>query len=270
MPITHSWNGTVLTITSDSGTSSCDLKGAKGDDGARGPQGKAGDCVATDTAMLGGIPATEYATKGYVEELTANLEPPEIDLTAYATKIYVDDAISAIDIPEQDLSNYYTKAETNTAINNALPDLSNYALKTDTAPNADKLDGFSSEEFAKANEAGMKLDILWENASPTSIFNSHTETIDANLSQYKGIIVITRVDINASQEWYHSTGVIPYVLNRGYRMATTHEYLIRRGFTITATNKINFGNCMYHNEYGNPNGVTANDFLVPQVIYGVK
>lgn len=37
--ITHSWNGTVLTITSDSGTSSCDLKGAQGDMGIRGPQG---------------------------------------------------------------------------------------------------------------------------------------------------------------------------------------------------------------------------------------
>lgn len=40
--ITHSWDGTVLTITSDSGTSSADLKGAKGDIGIRGPQGVPG------------------------------------------------------------------------------------------------------------------------------------------------------------------------------------------------------------------------------------
>lgn len=40
--IKHSWNGTVLTISSDSGTSSCDLKGEKGDDGARGAQGQPG------------------------------------------------------------------------------------------------------------------------------------------------------------------------------------------------------------------------------------
>lgn len=40
--ITHEWNGTILTITSDSGTSSCDLKGDKGDDGIRGAQGIAG------------------------------------------------------------------------------------------------------------------------------------------------------------------------------------------------------------------------------------
>lgn len=42
MGITHSWNGTILTITSDSGTSSADLKGAKGDDGCRGAQGLPG------------------------------------------------------------------------------------------------------------------------------------------------------------------------------------------------------------------------------------
>ena len=40
--ITHSWSGTVLTVSSDSGTSSADLKGAKGDDGARGAQGAVG------------------------------------------------------------------------------------------------------------------------------------------------------------------------------------------------------------------------------------
>lgn len=39
--ITHYWNGTVLTVSSDSGTSSADLKG---DDGPRGPQGLPGDC----------------------------------------------------------------------------------------------------------------------------------------------------------------------------------------------------------------------------------
>ena len=41
--IYHEWNGTILTITSDSGTSSCDLKGAKGDTGIRGAQGAKGE-----------------------------------------------------------------------------------------------------------------------------------------------------------------------------------------------------------------------------------
>lgn len=46
--IKHEWNGTILTITSDSGVSSCDLKGEKGDDGARGPQGVAGSVFVDD------------------------------------------------------------------------------------------------------------------------------------------------------------------------------------------------------------------------------
>ena len=40
--ITHEWQGTTLVITSDSGTSACDLKGSQGDMGIRGPQGAAG------------------------------------------------------------------------------------------------------------------------------------------------------------------------------------------------------------------------------------
>lgn len=45
--VTHSWNGSVLTLTSASGTSSVDLKGDKGDTGAQGPQGDKGDTGAT-------------------------------------------------------------------------------------------------------------------------------------------------------------------------------------------------------------------------------
>lgn len=40
--VTHSWDGTTLTITSASGTSSADLKGEKGDRGERGDKGDQG------------------------------------------------------------------------------------------------------------------------------------------------------------------------------------------------------------------------------------
>ena len=64
--ITHQWNGSVLTITSDSGTSSSDLKGAKGDDGPRGAQGAPGSSVAEDSQKLGGVAAAQYALKNNV------------------------------------------------------------------------------------------------------------------------------------------------------------------------------------------------------------
>lgn len=41
--ITHYWDGTVLYITTDSGTTGVDLKGAKGDVGVRGAQGEKGE-----------------------------------------------------------------------------------------------------------------------------------------------------------------------------------------------------------------------------------
>lgn len=41
--VTHSWNGTTLTVTSASGTSSSDLKGDKGDTGPQGIQGPKGE-----------------------------------------------------------------------------------------------------------------------------------------------------------------------------------------------------------------------------------
>lgn len=59
--IKHSWAGTVLTITSDSGTSSCDLKGEKGDDGCRGAQGVAGAGLIDDTLTKKGFSADAQA-----------------------------------------------------------------------------------------------------------------------------------------------------------------------------------------------------------------
>lgn len=71
--LTHSWNGTVLTITSASGTTSMDLKGEKGDDGARGPQGPAGEngssSIQLDTTLTQeGYPADAKAVGDAINE----------------------------------------------------------------------------------------------------------------------------------------------------------------------------------------------------------
>ena len=95
--ITHSWNGTVLTITSDSGTSSADLQGGKGDTGPRGAQGPAGIIVNPD----GTIDTSQYATETYVNEKIAQVEAGSVDLSNYYTK---PETVSL-------LNNYATKAE---------------------------------------------------------------------------------------------------------------------------------------------------------------
>lgn len=90
--ITHSWQGTVLTITSDSGTSSADLQGGKGDTGPRGAQGPAGIIVKPD----GTIDTSQYATETYVNEKIAQVEAGSVDLTNYYTKAQVDAKIPDI------------------------------------------------------------------------------------------------------------------------------------------------------------------------------
>jgi len=125
--IKHEWNGTILTITSDSGTSSADLKGATGDDGCRGPQGAAG------TVIVNGCDLTEYATKEYVDGIATGgvsldnyYTKAETDAADAANKKYVDDAITTLltEYPpflRSELENYYTKAETDAAISVAAP-----------------------------------------------------------------------------------------------------------------------------------------------------
>lgn len=115
--IYHSFNGTILTITSDSGTSSADLKG---DTGCRGPQGPAG-VVYGDTSD---IVLDGYATEQYVDDKLANLSVPDVDLTDYYTKSEVDAKIANSGGTgsgdstggSADLSNYYTKSEVDSKI----------------------------------------------------------------------------------------------------------------------------------------------------------
>lgn len=133
--ITHVWDGTVLTITSDAGTSSMDLAGRPGDIGPRGPQGPAGTIISNNGT---------------------------IDLDGYATEAYVDQKIAEIDIDNQDidLSNYYTKAETNSVIINkiaAIPqtDLSNYYTKPETDALIPSLDGYATENELEAAVSGL-------------------------------------------------------------------------------------------------------------------
>lgn len=88
--IFHEWNGTVLTITSDSGTSSADLKGV-GEMGPRGPQGPAGVSVGEG----GSVDLSNYYTKdetysktevnNKIAEAQLGGEGGEIDLSGYRT-----------------------------------------------------------------------------------------------------------------------------------------------------------------------------------------
>lgn len=133
--IFHEWNGTILTITSDSGTSSADLQGGNGNTGPRGAQGPAGVIVKPD----GTIDTSQYATETYVNQKIAEIQGGSVDLSNYytkpetvsllnnyATKTYVQDQISNIEAGSVDLTNYYTKAQVDAKI----PDTTGLASQT--------------------------------------------------------------------------------------------------------------------------------------------
>lgn len=106
--IKHYWTGTVLTIESDSGISSADLKGEKGDTGIRGAQGAQGEGkVLSVNGRIGDVVITA-------------------DEIGSVNQSYVDTAINSIVVPtkvsafendagylteHQSLTNYYTKTE---------------------------------------------------------------------------------------------------------------------------------------------------------------
>ena len=76
--VTHSWNGSILTVTSASGTNSVDLKGPKGNTGATGPKGDKGDTgsagkSAYASAQTGGFTGTESEFNAALSQLPAHL-----------------------------------------------------------------------------------------------------------------------------------------------------------------------------------------------------
>ena len=99
---THSWDGTTLSITSASGTSSADLKGEKGDTGPQGPQGEQGEPgengTATDeqvaafmTGYLEENPDVFGGTEWTVQTLTTeeDLTAVELPIGSECTEIYL-------------------------------------------------------------------------------------------------------------------------------------------------------------------------------------
>lgn len=74
--VSHTWNGTSLSITSASGTSEMDLRGPIGPAGQDGQ-----DYVLTQndkTEIAGLVDLTNYATTTYVDNAVANIEIPEV------------------------------------------------------------------------------------------------------------------------------------------------------------------------------------------------
>lgn len=124
--IFHEWNGTVLTITSDSGTSSADLKGV-GEMGPRGPQGPAGISVGEG----GTVDLSNYYTKTETDQkiAEAQLAGGEVDLSGYALKSEIPDVSQFITMSAVEAKGYQTETQVRELINSALAALDGSGVK---------------------------------------------------------------------------------------------------------------------------------------------
>lgn len=164
MGITHEWNGTVLTITSDSGTSSCDLQGEKGDTGVRGPQGVKGNTGEFDPTTLEIMlqESREY-TDSEIAETKQIAEHAETIARGKATG-YVFDTVAALDewlavgvnaaslqqgdnlyIRATDVPDYWWDGESKQQLETQKVDLSEYATKDDLANTETKITDLTTD-----------------------------------------------------------------------------------------------------------------------------
>ena len=191
--IFHEFNGTILTITSDSGTSSADLQGGKGDTGPRGAQGPAGIIVNPD----GTIDTSQYATATYVNEKIAKVEAGSVDLTNYYTKAQVDAKIPDITgLASQtwvENKGYLTSHQSlktingesivgtgNITISGGSADLSNYYTKTEIDAK-----GYLTEHQSLANYA-LKSEIPTVPTNVSYFTNDSGYLTLATLPKYDG------------------------------------------------------------------------------------
>ena len=207
--IRHEWDGTVLTVISDSGTSSADLKGPKGDTGPRGPQGPPGIIINGTGGGDPSIDLSEYATTEYVDNSINNL-----GLDDYADKTYVDNSINGLNI-----NNYATKTYVATEIAQAQlsgggsgdVDLSGYATKDDLNSYATKKE--ISNMATKDDLTGLATkDDIDSVITEDDLSNYATKEDLANLDVYSA--EVDNQTIIADENGYYRTAIGGYA-NQG-------------------------------------------------------
>ena len=204
--ITHQWTGTVLTITSDSGTSSCDLKGAKGDDGPRGAQGAPGSSVAEDSQKLGGVAAENYALKTDTVE-NAN----KLGNVAAAQYVLKTDTV-----------------ENANKLGNVAA--AQYALKTDTIENANKLGNVAAESYALKTDVAPDSAMLGGKApayylQPRNLLDNSDFTNPVN---QRGSTSYSTQWTYTIDRWYLPGSTVPVTVGEGYVSFCTADQFISK------------------------------------------
>lgn len=154
------------------------------------------------------------------------------------------------------------------------------SVSSPTGINADSLGGYPASEYAKLNDlseyaklndledinTGVTMDLLWENASPTSAFAA--QTIDINLSNYWGVKIIWNIidTLNYTNTIESQKGTRTFI-HAAIGASSPYIYTSQRGVT-TYEDKLEFSDGAYGAV--NTGAVTKNNCCIPIRIYGIK
>ena len=105
-----------------------------------------------------------------------------------------------------------------------------------------------------------QITLLWENTGSLDSFLEQTISLD--LSDYDYVMVLP-----ITNPRYSPVTICP--INGYGRLIYADGYLEFRQFTVSQTG-ITFSNAQYVTQYASGNTVTANQYLVPVKIWGIK
>ena len=174
---------------------------------------------------------------------------------------------------------FYLKTEIDTKVNTLNTAISNIStvyygdgVDSAIAPlNADQLQGHPASYFTTSEELNniitngtLKMDLLWENASPTSSFAE--QTISVNYSSYKLIMVVFMRDIFSDILCHVLSPTTPQKPTATMYAWNASTILYR--YLAIKDNSITFYSGVRMTAVGSD--VSDNDKLIPYKIYGIK
>lgn len=126
-----------------------------------------------------------------------------------------------------------------------------------------------SEFYSQLQSSGLAssggVDLLWENASPTSTFEPQTTSLNGSLSNYNALLIYICTSRSDYPNWRTPTLVyLPYDSTKEYvaiSMRGTNEGT--RRFTLTDTSVVWAGG------YGNTSSASTS-LGVPTHVYGIR
>lgn len=126
-------------------------------------------------------------------------------------------------------------------------------------------------EWEKINN-GVTMDLLWENASPTSGFA--TQDINLDLSIYKGIYLCIKVNksFNSFVPFIilgkNLSTFISYVGTGSAELKDSGSVVYLARLIMISDSKVNIGNC--YMAYNSAVYSMDNNYAIPYTIYGIK